>query len=97
MELHFTDLSGRKPISRISVTKYEIDEETKMITKYPRGIISIYAGVKKGQTLAHFPKEACAMYELKKSMLLQRTEKRLRGEDKSKIDRSSQTTGKDRM
>ncbi len=65
VELHFTDLSGRKPISRISVTEYEIDEETKVITKCPRGIIPIHAGVKKGQTVAHFPKEACAMCELK--------------------------------
>jgi len=65
VELHFTDLSGRKPISRISVTEYEIDEETKVITKCPRGIISIHAGVKNGQTVAHFPKEACAMCELK--------------------------------
>ncbi|ERM90839.1 hypothetical protein M2349_001284 [Caldanaerobacter subterraneus subsp. tengcongensis MB4] len=65
VELHFTDLSGRKPISRISVTEYEIDEETKVITKCPKGIIPIHAGVKKGQTVAHFPKEACAMCKLK--------------------------------
>jgi len=75
VELYFTDLNGRKPI-RISVTEYEIDEETKVIKKCPRGIIPIHAGVKKGQTAAHFPKEACAKCELKKSMLLQKEQKK---------------------
>lgn len=58
VELHFTDLSGRKPTTvKIAVTEYEIDEETKAITKCPKGIIPIHAGVKNGQTVAHFPKE----------------------------------------
>ncbi|KHO62712.1 Transposase DDE domain [Thermoanaerobacter sp. YS13] len=35
------------------------------MTKCPRGIIRIHAGVKNGQTVAHFPKEACTMCELK--------------------------------
>ncbi|ADL41943.1 hypothetical protein COB47_0626 [Caldicellulosiruptor obsidiansis OB47] len=64
VEVHFTDLNGRKPV-RMSVSEYEIDEETKVIKKCPRGIIPIHASVKKGQTVAHFPKEACAKCELK--------------------------------
>jgi len=65
IELHFTDLNGRKPIGKISVTEYEIDEETKRIIRCPKGITPLHAGVKNGQTVAHFPKEVCKMCELR--------------------------------
>lgn len=77
------------------MTKYEIDEKTKTITKCSKGIIPIHARVKNGQTVAFFLKEACEMCELKNRCYCKKTEERLRNEDKPEVNRISQTAKKD--
>jgi len=63
VNLHFTNLSGREPSKKLSVTEYQIDESTNIITKCPKGITPIHTGITKGQTVAHFPLKACETCE----------------------------------
>lgn len=53
VDIHFTNLSGSKPKDKLSVTVYEIDKESKVIKRYPKGEAPIYAKVKNGQSVAH--------------------------------------------
>lgn len=65
VELHFTNLSGRNPSKKQSVTDYQIDETTDLIVKCPKGYAPIHTGITKSQTVAHFPLTACSTCELR--------------------------------
>lgn len=65
VDLHFTNLNGTQPHKKLPVTVYEIDEATNIITKCPKGIVPQHANVKNGQTVAHFPLEACSSCEFR--------------------------------
>jgi hypothetical protein len=59
IDLHFTDMTGREPKSKLPVTAFEFDAETLIIHKCPNNMIPLRAAVKDGQTVAHFSLEAC--------------------------------------
>ncbi|MCR4431232.1 MAG: transposase [Tepidanaerobacteraceae bacterium] len=59
IELHFTNLNGKKPQKTLSITQFEIDESTNIITKCPEGMAPIHTGITKGQTVAHFALNIC--------------------------------------
>lgn len=60
MDLHFTDMTGRGPKSKLPVTAFEFNAETQIITKCPNNVVPLHtAAIKGGQTVAHFPLEAC--------------------------------------
>lgn len=63
IKIHLTNMSGRDPIKKLPVTEFDIDETTNVIHKCPAGYIPTHAGVSGGQTVAHFPHEACANCE----------------------------------
>jgi hypothetical protein len=65
IEIHLTNMSGTEPTKKIPVTEFDIDETTNVINKCPGGYIPTHAGVSGGQTVAHFPHEACANCELR--------------------------------
>lgn len=58
--IHYTDMTGREPSKKLSVTEFEIDPGTKIITQCPGGNCPINAGITSGQTVAYFLLEACA-------------------------------------
>ena len=59
IDLHFTDMTGREPNSKLPVTAFELDAETLIIHKCPNNVVPLRVAVKSGQTVAHFPHEAC--------------------------------------
>jgi len=59
IEIHLTNMSGTEPTKKLPVSEFDIDETTNVINKCPGGYIPTRAGVRKGQTSAHFPHEAC--------------------------------------
>ena len=59
IDLHFTDMTGREPKSKLPVTAFEFDAETLIINKCPNNVVPLRAAVKDGQTVAHFPLDAC--------------------------------------
>jgi len=59
IELHKTNMSGTEPIKKISLTEYEIDEETNTIHKCPAGQTPIRTKVTEKQTTAYFSHETC--------------------------------------
>lgn len=63
IKIHLTNMSGTEPTKKIPVTEFDIDETTDVINKCPGGHIPTRAGVSGGQTVAHFPREACANCE----------------------------------
>ena len=65
IEIHLTNMSGTEPTKKIPVTEFDIDETTNVINKCPGGHIPEHAGVSGGQTVAHFPHEACANCEFR--------------------------------
>jgi hypothetical protein len=65
IDIHLTNMSGTEPTKKIPVTRFEIDETTNVIKQCPKGHIPMRAGVSGGQTVAHFPREACANCELR--------------------------------
>ena len=65
INIHLTNMSGTEPKKKIAVSAYEIDEETNLILKCPNKITPLRASVKSGQTIAHFPIEACESCEFK--------------------------------
>ncbi|MDD2502887.1 MAG: transposase [Clostridia bacterium] len=65
VDIHFSNLNGTEPHKKLSITAYEIDETSNIITKCPKGVTPQYASVKNGQTVAHFPLEACSNCELR--------------------------------
>jgi hypothetical protein len=67
VEIHFTNLSGKKPSKKMPITEFKIDENTNIIISCPKGITSNHTGITGGQTVAHFPLEACQNCEFKKT------------------------------
>jgi len=63
IEIHLTNMSGTEPSKKLPVTDYTIDAETNVILRCPGGYAPTHAGVKGGQTSAHFPHDACANCE----------------------------------
>lgn len=59
IDLHFTNMTGREPKSKLPVTAFEFDAETQIITKCPNHVTPLHATIKNGQTIAHFPLDAC--------------------------------------
>lgn len=59
IELHFTDMTGREPKSKLPVTAFEFDVKTLIINQCPNQVAPLYAVFKDGQTIAHFPLDAC--------------------------------------
>jgi hypothetical protein len=59
VEVNFTDMTGRCPSDKIPVTDFELDEKNEIIITCPNGTKPIHAGYKNGQSVAHFPTEAC--------------------------------------
>ena len=60
IEIHLTNMVGKKSYKYFSPGDYEIDEDTNVITKCPGGHAPQRAGVSKGQSVAHFSHEACS-------------------------------------
>jgi len=65
VDIHFTNLNGTEPHKKLPITAYKIDETTNVITKCPKGVTPQHASIKNGQTVAHFPLEACSNCELR--------------------------------
>jgi hypothetical protein len=65
VEIHLTNMSGIEPSKKLPVTEFEIDPETSIIIRCPKGYVPIQAGVGKSQTSAHFPHEVCASCEFR--------------------------------
>ena len=65
IKIHLTNMSGTEPTKKLPVSEFEIDEATNVIEKCPAGHAPTHAGVKSGQTTAHFSHDACANCELK--------------------------------
>jgi hypothetical protein len=65
INIHLTNMTGTGPSKKISVTEFDIDEDTNIINKCPGGHTPTSAGVSRGQTSAHFPHEACANCEFR--------------------------------
>lgn len=59
INLHFTDMTGREPSSKLPVTAFEFDAKTLLINQCPNHVVPIYATIKGGQTVAHFPLDVC--------------------------------------
>jgi hypothetical protein len=59
IDLHFTDMTGREPKNKLPATAFEFDVKTLIINKCPNNVVPLRAAVKDGQTVAHFPLEAC--------------------------------------
>ena len=59
IDLHFTDMTGRGPKSKLPVTAFEFEAETLIITKCPNNMDPLHVAIKGGQTVAHFPLDAC--------------------------------------
>jgi hypothetical protein len=59
IDIHYTDMTGRGPQSKLPVTAFEFDAETLTITKCPNNTVPLRAVIKNGQTVGHFPLEAC--------------------------------------
>ncbi|QSQ07713.1 hypothetical protein H0A61_00029 [Koleobacter methoxysyntrophicus] len=74
IELHFTNLNGKRPQKNLSVTQFEINE-TGIITKCPGGIAPTHAGITKSQTVAHFPLNACDTCKHRKDCYCKRQKK----------------------
>jgi len=58
-------MTGRCPTDKISVTDFEFDEKNEIIITCPKGIKPIHAGNKNGQSVPHFPTDACEHCELR--------------------------------
>ena len=65
IEIHLTNMSGTEPSKKLPVTEFEIDPETNVISKCPKGYIPVRTNINASQTTAHFPHEACENCELR--------------------------------
>lgn len=63
-KINFTDMTGKEPKSKIAVSEFNIDDNTKLIKSCPKGIQPKHAVEKGSQTIAHFPSECCENCEL---------------------------------
>ena len=59
IDLHFTDMTGREPKPKLPVTAFDFDVKTLIINQCPNQVVPLYAVFKDGQTIAHFPLDAC--------------------------------------
>jgi hypothetical protein len=59
IDLHFTNMTGREPKSKLPVTAFEFDAQTQIIIKCPNNVAPLHAIIKNGQAIAHFPLNAC--------------------------------------
>lgn len=58
IEVHTTSMTGTQPKIRIPADQFQFDKD--IITQCPNGHEPIRVGQSKSQTIAHFPKNACA-------------------------------------
>jgi hypothetical protein len=65
VEIHLTNMTGTKLRKKLPVSEFEIDPESNIIIKCPKGYTPTHAGVSNSQTSAHFPHEACASCEFR--------------------------------
>jgi len=65
VDIHFTNLNGKEPYKKFPVNEYDIDEKTKVILGCPKEVSPNHAGVRKNQSVAHFPLEYCMQCELR--------------------------------
>lgn len=57
--MHFTDMTGREPGSKLPVTTFEFEIGTSLIAKCANGVAPIRSSITKNQVVAHFQLEAC--------------------------------------
>lgn len=60
VELHFTDMTGKKPSEKLAVTEFKINADTRMIETCPKGYVPTTVKVTENQTVAHFPLDICS-------------------------------------
>ena len=65
IDIHLTNMTGTKPTVKMPASEFEIDEDTKLITKCPGGHTPIRAAVSNSQTSAHFAHEDCGSCALR--------------------------------
>jgi hypothetical protein len=63
VQIHLTDMCGRKPSDKISVSEFEIKEETGLIEKCPAGHMPFRSVRAKGQLVAYFETDVCLQCE----------------------------------
>ena len=108
IEIHLTNMTGKKSHKYFSPTKFEIDEDTDIIIKCPGGQVPISAGISKGQSVAHFShdtcnncplREQCQSKEQKKNNVIRINVKAINASreresiDKSKAENTSKRAG----
>jgi hypothetical protein len=59
VEIHLTNMTGAKPRKYFDPSEFEIDVNTDVITGCPAGHEPERAAISKGQSVAHFSREAC--------------------------------------
>jgi hypothetical protein len=59
IEIHLTNMAGTKPSIKLPINEYEIDADTNIIIRCPAGYKPLRAAISGGQSVAHFPHEAC--------------------------------------
>jgi hypothetical protein len=65
IEIHLTNMSGTEPTKKLPVSEFKMDETTNVIQRCPAGHTPVHAGVRSGQTTAHFHHDACTGCHLK--------------------------------
>lgn len=65
IELHHTDMTGKEPSKKLSVSEYKIDEQSNKILECPNKQEPTRADVNTSQTSAHFEKSVCETCEFK--------------------------------
>lgn len=65
IEIHLTNMSETEPRKKLPVIEFEIDPETNIIMKCPKGYTPTQAGVSNSQTTVHFPHESCTGCEFR--------------------------------
>jgi len=75
VNIHFTNLNGTRPRTKLAVDEYTIDETTMKITQCPGGFQPTQAGGTKDQIVAHFPLGACDICELRYQCHIKRQKK----------------------
>jgi hypothetical protein len=63
INIHLTNMSGEQQTKKVPVSEFAIDTKTNVIQQCPGGHVPTHAGVSGGQTVAHFPHEACGNCE----------------------------------
>jgi len=63
IKIHLTNMTGTEPVQKLPVTEFDIDGNTNVINRCPAGFVPTHAGIKSGQTTAHFSHEVCGNCE----------------------------------